>query len=116
MKDSTSEGLLFLTSAALTELKRIAQEENQPLRVRIAFKGGGCSGMTIDMSFTKFPKDDEFDLTLTQDGIEFIVDNKSVLYIRGATLDYSGNLLDKGFSWSFPDSTGSCGCGVSFSF
>lgn len=109
--------MINVTDAALQELKRIANAEGDPLRVRIAMKGGGCSGMTVDMSFTKDPKDDEFDLTFTQDGVEFLVDKKSSFWLTGAILDYQQKgLLSRGFMWSFPKSTGECGCHTSFSF
>ena len=107
--------LITVTNPAINELKRIADAEGNPLRVRLAMIGGGCAGMSVNMDFTeKGP--DEFDLTCEQDGIEFLVDKKSALFILGATLDYGGKLLDKGFKWSFPTSTGGCGCGTSFSF
>ena len=106
---------ITVTEIALNELKRIAEAENNSLRVRIAMLGGGCSGFTIDMCFTERDAD-EFDMTCEQDGVEFIIDKKSALLVHGATLDYGGGLLDKGFKWEFPSSTGGCGCGVSFSF
>lgn len=108
--------MLTITEVALDELKRIADEEGNPFRVRLAMKGGGCSGMTVDMCFTKHEKDPEFDLTFTQDGVEFLVDKKSAFWLAGATLDFGGGLLDRGFKWIFPQSTGGCGCGTSFSF
>lgn len=108
--------LITATETAIKELKRIADEEEQPYRVRIALLGGGCSGFTVDMFFTKFPIDHEFDLTFTQDEVCFIVDEKTATFIAGAKLNYGGGLLDKGFKWEFPNATGGCGCGVSFSF
>jgi len=108
--------VITVTDAALSELKRIADAEGKPHRVRFAMKGGGCSGLTVDMSFTKFPKDDEFDLTFTQDGVEFFIDKKSAFFMQSATLNFGGGLLDRGFHWEFPQSTGGCGCGTSFSF
>jgi len=108
--------VLIVTETAIKELKRIADAEGNPLCVRLAMQGGGCSGYKVDMCFTKWEKDEEFDLTYTQDGVEFLVDKKSALLLSGATLDYGGDLLDRGFKWTFPKSTGGCGCGVSFSF
>lgn len=108
--------LITVTEPALAELKRIADEGNKPYRVRVAMKGGGCSGYSVDMDFTKWPKDQDFDLTFTQDGVEFIVDDKSAILLEGATLTYGGGLLDRGFKWEFPKATGGCGCGTSFSF
>lgn len=108
--------MINATRAAREELKRIAAEEGRSLRVRLAMKGGGCSGFTVDMNFTKFPPDPDFDLVTTQDGIEFIIDEKSATFLNGAKLDFGGGLLDRGFKWEFPNATGGCGCGVSFSF
>ena len=110
--------LLTVTDAAITELKRIAEVDGQPSMssVRVALKGGGCSGHTVDMFFTKFPPDEEHDLTFFVLDVLFIVDKKSALFLQGATLDYGGGLLDRGFKWEFPNATGGCGCGVSFSF
>ena len=108
---------ITVTAPALSELKRIADEEGKPYRVRVAMKGGGCSGYTVDMSFTKWPGDLEFDVTFTQGGTEFLVDRKSVILLEGATLDHGGSgLLNRGFQWRFPKSSGGCGCGTSFSF
>jgi iron-sulfur cluster assembly accessory protein len=107
--------MINVTELALNELKRIADAEGNSLRVRIAMKGGGCSGFTVSMDFTEGLAT-EFDLTHTQDGMEFLIDKKSALFVHGATLDYGGGLLDKGFKWEFPSATGGCGCGVSFSF
>ena len=108
--------VITATNEALSELKRIADDEGKALRVRVALKGGGCSGFTVDMHFTKFPQDEEFDISFKQDEVEFLVDKKSALYLQGAKLDFGGGLLDRGFKWDFPQSTGGCGCGVSFSF
>jgi len=107
---------ITVTASALKELGRIADEEGKPLRVRIAMKGGGCSGYTVDMSFTKWPADLEFDVTFTRNEMEFLVDSKSAILLEGATLDHGGGLLDRGFKWEFPKSSGGCGCGTSFSF
>lgn len=108
--------MITVTEAAIAELKRIIVEENKPSAVRIAMQGGGCSGFTVDMHFTKWPADEKHDHTISIDDIKFFIDDKSALFVRGATLDYGGGLLDKGFKWNFPSATGGCGCGTSFSF
>ncbi len=107
---------LNISPAAITELKRIAIETEQEPKVRVYMQGGGCSGYTVKMDFTHYPPDEEFDTIVEQDGVGFIVDAKSAMLINSASLDFAGELLDRGFHWSFPNSTGGCGCGVSFSF
>tara|TARA_R110002096_G_scaffold390110_2_gene584581 strand:+ start:3195 stop:3533 length:339 start_codon:yes stop_codon:yes gene_type:complete len=110
------ENIIIVSKEAAIELKRIATSEGKPLRVRVAMQGGGCSGYKIDMSFTKFPPDEEFDQIFHEDDIEFVVDTKSATLVAGAKLDFGGSLLDRGFKWEFPKATGGCGCGTSFSF
>ena len=75
--------MIEASSAATTELKRIAELEGRPARVRVALRGGGCSGYTVTMDFTTLPADEEFDLTLSVEGVEFIVDEKSAFFLQG---------------------------------
>ena len=108
--------LITVTEPALNELKRIADDEGKSRRVRVAMMGGGCSGYSVDMCFKKFVIDHNFDLTFIIDEVEFVVDEKSATLLKGATLDYGGGLLDRGFRWTFPTATSNCGCGTSFGF
>ena len=44
-----------------------------------------------------------------------LVDMKSFLYLDGSTLDYKDEgLMQRGFMFSNPNSSGACGCGESF--
>ncbi len=110
------EDLLTLTEPAANELKRIASSENKEARVRIAIRGGGCAGYSVIMELTSLEPDAELDLLFENQGVTFVVDYKSATFFDGATLDFGGTLLDRGFKWQFRNSTGGCGCGTSFSF
>ena len=110
------QNLLNLTEPAANELKRIAASDNKEPKVRIAVRGGGCSGYTVHMDLTSNHPDPEMDLLYEDQGIIFIVDYKSATFFDGATLDYGGTMLDKKFNWVFRDSQGGCGCGKSFAF
>ena len=81
--------------------------------VRVAVKGGGCSGLAYDLSFDteQQPKD-----VLAEDkGVKILIDNKSLLYLIGTELNYSDGLNGKGFEWINPNASRTCGCGESFS-
>lgn len=106
--------MIEVSQSALAELKRLAAGKFP--RVRVAIRGGGCAGYSVKMDFTKLPVDEELDIILEIDGVEFIIDEKSAFYLQDASLDYGGSLLDKGFKWTFPRATGGCGCGTSFAF
>jgi iron-sulfur cluster assembly protein len=80
--------------------------------VRVAVKGGGCSGLSYDLSFDtdKQPTD-----TLAENrGIKILIDNKSLLYLFGTELDFSDGLNGKGFQFINPNASRTCGCGESF--
>lgn len=96
----------------LAELKvKEGHSENHILRVSV--KGGGCSGLMYDLGFDDEIK--ENDQVIEDNGIKFLVDKKSVLYLAGTTLDFSDGLNGKGFEFGNPNATRTCGCGESFS-
>ncbi|MCS6974003.1 MAG: iron-sulfur cluster assembly accessory protein [Cyclobacteriaceae bacterium] len=80
--------------------------------VRVAVKGGGCSGLMYDLSFDEAaqPADHVFE----DKGIRILVDKKSLLYLLGTTLDFSDGLNGKGFQFINPNASRTCGCGESF--
>ncbi len=104
---------ISLTQAAIEEVKRMAQKETKPdVGLRLGVKGGGCSGLSYFMNFDlKKEKDNEFDF----EGLKVYVDPKSLLYLKGTTLDYADSLQDKGFRFVNPQASKTCGCGESFS-
>ncbi len=81
--------------------------------LRVAVKGGGCSGMTYDLDITDQERDT--DKVVEQFGVKVMVDKKSYIYLVGTELDFSDGLNGKGFIFSNPNATKSCGCGTSFS-
>ena len=81
--------------------------------VRVGVKSGGCSGLSYDLKFDKELK--ESDKIFEANDIKIVVDKKSLLYLAGTTLEYSGGLNGKGFVFSNPNANRTCGCGESFS-
>ena len=81
--------------------------------LRVAVKGGGCSGLTYDLKITgeEFPTDK----VVEQYGVKVMVDKKSYIYLVGTELDFSDGLNGKGFVFENPNAKKSCGCGTSFS-
>jgi iron-sulfur cluster assembly protein len=81
--------------------------------LRLLVKGGGCSGLSYDLEFDAAAR--EKDLVFEFEGLHVVVDPKSILYLNGITLDWSGGLNGKGFQFKNPNATHSCSCGESFS-
>ena len=80
--------------------------------VRVAVKGGGCSGLSYDLSFDT---DQQTGDTLAEDkGVQILIDMKSLLYLYGTELDFSDGLNGKGFRFINPNASRTCGCGESF--
>ncbi|MGB8704849.1 MAG: iron-sulfur cluster assembly accessory protein [Gillisia sp.] len=81
--------------------------------VRVGVKSGGCSGLSYELKFDKSQA--ENDKLIEDNDIRIVVDKKSVLYLAGTVLEYSGGLNGKGFVFNNPNAQRTCGCGESFS-
>ena len=60
-------------------------------------------------------KKEESDQVFEDNGIKVIIEKKSILYLAGTILEYSGGLNGKGFIFNNPNASRTCGCGESFS-
>ncbi len=107
------ETVVSLTSDAQSRLKELlAKEGNPQLALRVFVSGGGCSGMQYGMAFDDNRRPD--DIVIEQDGVQMIVDDFSVQYIRGSEIDYVDSLMGAGFTVHNPNAVHSCSCGSSF--
>ncbi|MFP3595783.1 HesB/IscA family protein [Chryseobacterium sp. SIMBA_029] len=81
--------------------------------IRVGVKSGGCSGLEYVLKFDNQKTDT--DQIFEDNNIKIIIDKKSILYLAGTTLEYSGGLNGKGFVFNNPNASRTCGCGESFS-
>ncbi|HMB68808.1 MAG TPA: iron-sulfur cluster assembly accessory protein [bacterium] len=109
------EAPIEITEAAARAILQRAEREGAqgaPLRVRI--QGGGCSGVTYRMTYEESgPAAGDF--VKTEHGATVIVDPRSIVFLKGSTLDYQRDLMQQRFVWTNPNAKSSCGCGESFS-
>lgn len=89
----------------------IANENSYFLRVGVV--GGGCSGLSYKLDFDNETK--PTDQVFEDNDIKVVTDLKSFLYLVNTTLDFSDGLNGKGFYFSNPNASRTCGCGESFS-
>lgn len=91
----------------------MAEEGKSNAFIRVGVEGGGCSGLMYKLEFdnTMNENDKEFE----DNGVKIVMDKKSVLYLAGTILDFSGGLNGKGFVFNNPNAGRTCGCGESFS-
>jgi len=106
--------MVTVSETAAKKLTSLIEEsEFKTPYVRVAVKGGGCSGLSYDLSFDTQQNSDD---TLAEDkGVKILIDKKSLLYLIGTELNYSDGLNGKGFEWINPNASRTCGCGESFS-
>ena len=105
-----------VTEKAAEELKSILSRQKQDLDkvfLRVAVKGGGCSGFQYAMDLTDTKG--EFDEQTESHGIRIISDPKSMLFLDGTTIDFKDELVGRSFVFNNPNASRSCGCGSSFS-
>ncbi len=114
METTATRPLLNITEKAAAHVKEIARAEGKEVGgLRVAVKGGGCSGLSYKLSIED--KEQPGDKIIEQHGLKVYVDPKSLIYIYGTTLDFSDGLNGKGFTFVNPNAKSTCGCGNSFS-
>src|SRR5216684_1375955 len=102
-----------LTPKALEMVRQMSVKENLGAGhgMRIAVVGGGCSGFQYSLNFDEHK---DGDLVTELDGVTILVDEISLPYIAGTTLDYVEGLHNAGFRFDNPRASRTCGCGSSF--
>lgn len=102
-----------VTDAAAKRLQKLLEERKTPeAGLRVAVKGGGCSGLTYVMEWAEKPRDK--DKIAERDGVRVFIDPKSYLYLLGSNIDYVETLMQSGFTIVNPNVKTACGCGESF--
>lgn len=105
--------MIELTNEAVDEVKRmIEREKKHGASLRIAVKGGGCSGYSYSLDLDDTQK--EGDKIFEFNGVKVSVDGKSYFLLNGSILDYKKGMMGSGFTFNNPNSKGTCGCGASF--
>jgi iron-sulfur cluster assembly protein len=107
--------MITVSDKAKEYIVQLRQEQREPENafIRVGVKGGGCSGLEYQLKFdTEIKQGDE---VYEDKGVKVVVDFKSLLYLYGTELDYSGGLNGKGLTFKNPNATKTCSCGESFS-
>ena len=106
--------MIKITESAASKIKnlRVEDKASGDAFLRVKVKRGGCSGYSYKMEFDTQLGDK--DKTFEMNDAKVVVDDQSMLYLLGLTLDYEGGLNGKGFVFSNPNATKTCGCGSSF--
>ncbi|MGD0200585.1 MAG: iron-sulfur cluster assembly accessory protein [Bryobacteraceae bacterium] len=105
--------MIQLTQRAIDKVKEILDAQDpKPAGLRIAVVGGGCSGFQYSMAFENSPG--LLDKIHNFDSLQVFIDQASMLYLDGASVDYVESLEGSGFKFDNPNVRSTCGCGSSF--
>ncbi|MBX6380071.1 iron-sulfur cluster assembly protein [Thermoflavifilum aggregans] len=106
--------MITVSEQAKTYIQQLLQEEGHPENtfVRVSVKGGGCAGLEYVLKFDNQLQ--EGDQVFEDKGLKIVTDFRSLLYLYGTELDYSGGLNGKGLVFKNPNATKTCSCGESF--
>ena len=112
MNENVQEMPVSLTESAIREIKRIMQDEDKiGKQLRIGVKGGGCSGLSYILEFEEKSANDEL---FVFEGIPCIMNPAHAIYLSGMQIDWEGGLNSRGFTFTNPNASKTCGCGTSF--
>lgn len=113
LAENTQTDAVVLTPAATQAVRDLLQKRNlEGYALRVFISGGGCSGFQYGMALEGNVR--EQDLTWDYDGVKVVVDEVSIDYLHGATVDFVDELMGSGFKIENPNAISTCGCGSSF--
>ena len=109
-----------VTPAAIAAIAgATAERERKPAGLRVGIRGGGCTGFSYMFEWSDSeprPQDLVLSFKTDTDDVRVFIDPKSLVFLRGSTLDYKKTLMQRGFAWVNPNAKGTCGCGESVQF
>ena len=106
--------MITLTDKASNKIKQTHAKRGKGLGIRIAVKTTGCSGLAYVLEYVDKNEAEVGVVNFIQKDFIVLVDEKSLVYLKGLTMDYVRNGLNEGFEFSNPNERDRCGCGESF--
>lgn len=106
------EKAITLTERSSEVIRNSLSARGKGIGIRFGTRTAGCSGQAYIMEFVD--KLEEHDNLYEINGINVIIDQKSLVYLAGLEVDFKKEGLNEGFHFSNPNATGECGCGESF--
>jgi len=104
---------ITIADQAAERLQKLLSERTTPeAGLRVAVKGGGCSGLAYALSWDDKPR--EKDRVFQRGAVRVFVDPKSYIYLVGTVIEYEEKMLQAGFKLTNPQVRTTCGCGESF--
>ena len=109
---------MVMTDAAISKWKILIKDldlNEGETYLRLAIKGGGCSGFIKELNYCQTKDIGDRDMIEEFSEVKVVVDMKSMMFLTDAIIDYKDGLMGAGFIIEIPSAKNSCGCGDSFS-
>lgn len=103
---------IILTETAANRVATFLANRGKGVGLRLGIKTSGCSGLAYVLEFVDNVNED--DQVFESNGVNVIVDAKSLVYLDGTQLDFVKEGLNEGFKFTNPNVKDQCGCGESF--
>ena len=109
----TPNSAITLTDKAAGKINELLadQPDGADQALRVAVRGGGCSGFQYALAFDRRRDDDH---VFEHNGVAVIVDKVSMQFVFGSEVDFVDGLQGAGFAVNNPNVVAACGCGSSF--
>ena len=111
--NATTTNPVNLTPGAIIAIRKLmnAEDFDNTMALRVGVKGGGCSGMTYVLGFDH-PKENDSHFEI--EGIPCVMEKAHEIYLLGMEVDWQDGLNNRGFTFTNPNASKTCGCGTSF--
>ena len=103
---------ITITEAAAHRARSFLEQRGKGVGIRLGIKTTGCSGLAYVREFVD--EVDDTDTIIEANGVNIVVDGKSLVYLDGTEIDFVKEGLNEGFEFRNPNAKGECGCGESF--
>jgi iron-sulfur cluster assembly protein len=105
--------MVTLSDKAAGKVKELmnGQGETGESGLRVAIRGGGCSGFQYALAFDQKRDGDQ---VYEHQEIKLLIDSESLPFVDGSEVDYVEGLQGAGFAVNNPNVVAACGCGQSF--
>lgn len=106
---------ITITDKGKDKIRSLLRQRQAPDHyLRVALRGGGCSGFMYHYEFISEPN--EKDKVFEFDDVKICIDIKSYLFLNGTEIDYEEDLFKSGLVFKNPKAKRTCGCGESIAF
>ncbi|CAO3658149.1 unnamed protein product [Umbelopsis ramanniana] len=105
---------IVISDRAIQQLNFMSDRDKDPEQMlRIMVDSGGCHGYQNKLDLTS--KAEEDDIVFEKDGARVVIDEVSLQFLRGSTVDFVEELIGSTFQVvSNPNAKHTCGCNISY--